>query len=128
LPALADRLPENPMVVTPRNAVGSYGGVWRRGLSGSNDHNGILRCIGNMGLTKWDFDFTKAEPNVAESWDVNADSSVYTFHLRKGMKWSDGEPFTADDVVFSMEDCVKNAELYGAIPSLFTINGQGPEV
>jgi len=128
LPALADRVSENPLVVTPMDGVGTYGGTWRRGLSGSNDHNGILRCIGNNGLTKWDFGFTKAEPNVAESWEVSDDSSTYTFHLRKGMKWSDGEPFTADDIVFSIEDCVKNTDLYGALPSVLNINGQGPEV
>ncbi len=59
LPKLADRLPDKPMVVDVRDKIGSYGGMWRRGLSGSSDHNGILRCIGNMGLTRWDFDFTK---------------------------------------------------------------------
>ncbi len=128
LPKLADRLPANPLVVETREKIGSYGGMWVRGLSGSNDHNGILRCVGNMGLTKWDFDFTKVQPNVAESWDVSDDSTTFTFHLRKGMKWSDGEPFTADDVVFSIEDCVKNSELYPSVPGVLSIGGKGPEV
>jgi len=128
LPALADRLPENPLVVTPFEKTGTYGGTWSRGLSGSSDHNGILRCIGNMGLTKWDFGFTKAEPNVAESWEVSPDSTTFTFKLRKGMKWSDGEPFTAHDIVFSIEDCVKNTELYKSMPAVLSIGGKGPDV
>ena len=38
---------------------------------------------------------------LAESWEVNEDASVYVFHLREGVNWSDGEPLTADDVVFT---------------------------
>jgi len=128
LPALADRVSQNPLVITPLEKIGTYGGMWKRGLSGSSDHNGILRCIGNMGLTRWDFDFTKVLPNVADSWDVSSDSTTYTFHLRKGMKWSDGQPFTADDVVFSIEDCVKNTDLYKSVPALLSIGGKGPDV
>lgn len=41
------------------------------------------------------------EPRLAESWSVSDDGLVWTFDLRDGVKWSDGEPFTADDVVFS---------------------------
>ena len=117
LPKLADRISAEPMVVKPLETVGTYGGMWRRGLAGSNDHNGILRCIGNTGLTRWDFAFTKAEPNVAQGWDVSKDGSTFMFHLRKGMKWSDGQPFTADDVVFSIEECVKNTNLYSSFPA-----------
>ena len=40
------------------------------------------------------------------------------------MKWSDGHPFTADDIVFSIEDCAKNSELYGSVPSQLTIAGK----
>ena len=48
------------------------------------------------------------EPNVAKGYDVNDDATVYTIYLREGMKWSDGEPFTADDVIFFYyEMCVE---------------------
>lgn len=45
----------------------------------------------------------KIEPVLAESWDISDDGLVYTFHLRQGVKWHDGTPFTAEDVVFTFE-------------------------
>ena len=123
LPALAERIPANPMVV-PVEKVGRYGGALRRGLRGSSDHNGILRLVGNQGLVRWNLAFTEVLPNVADKWEVNADSSEFTFYLRKGMKWSDGKPFTADDVVFSIEDCAKNPDLFKSAPSTLVINGK----
>lgn len=44
---------------------------------------------------------TDVEPGMAESWEANADKSVWTFHIRKDAKWSDGVPFTAHDFVWS---------------------------
>lgn len=123
LPGLAERLPANPMVVAVEK-VGRYGGALRRGLRGSSDHNGILRLVGNQGLVRWNLAFTEVLPNVADKWEVNADSSEFTFYLRKGMKWSDGKPFTADDVVFSIEDCAKNPDLFKSAPSTLVINGK----
>jgi peptide/nickel transport system substrate-binding protein len=124
LPALADRLPPKPMVVTPVEKIGSYGGSMRRGLRGSSDHNGILRMVGNQGLVRWNMDFTAVLPNLAERWDVNADATVFTFHLIPGVRWSDGQPFTADDVVFAIEDVVKNKELYSATPAQLSVAGK----
>ncbi|MGE3190507.1 MAG: ABC transporter substrate-binding protein, partial [Vicinamibacterales bacterium] len=45
----------------------------------------------------------EVEPWLAASWDVGSDSRTYTLHLREGVAWSDGTPFTADDVLFSFE-------------------------
>lgn len=46
-----------------------------------------------------------ASPALAKSWEIGADKKTYTFHLRHGLKWSDGAPFNADDVIFTM-DCI----------------------
>jgi len=46
---------------------------------------------------------TEAEPALAEDWEVSEDELTWTFSLREGVVWHDGEPFTADDVVFSFE-------------------------
>ena len=40
-------------------------------------------------------------PRLAESWDISADAKTYTFHLRKGLKWSDGKPFSSKDVLMT---------------------------
>ena len=127
LPALAQRLRASPLVVQAEK-VGVYGGALRRGLRGSADHNGILRMVGNQGLVRWNLAFTEVLPGVAEKWDVNATSTEFTFYLRKGMKWSDGKPFTADDVVFSIEECAKNPELYKSVPSTLVIANKPAQV
>jgi peptide/nickel transport system substrate-binding protein len=106
LPPVDQRVGTEPEAVKPLQAVGSYGGQLRFGLRGSSDYNHILRIVGPQGLVRWDPLYTKVVPNVARQVDVSPDSKVFTFHLRKGMKWSDGKPFTADDVLFNMNDIV----------------------
>jgi peptide/nickel transport system substrate-binding protein len=123
LPTHAERVSASPLIIKV-DKIGRYGGSLRRGLRGSADHNGILRMVGNQGLVRWNLAFTEVLPNVAESWEVNAESTEFTFRLRKGMKWSDGHPFTADDIIFAVEDCAKNSELYKSVPSPLVIAGK----
>ena len=52
-----------------------------------------------LAQVKWTAD--GVEPLLAESWDVEDGGKAYVFHLREGVTWHDGEPFTADDVIFS---------------------------
>lgn len=53
------------------------------------------------GLLNYDFDM-KPTPQLATSWSVSPDGKQYTFHLRKGVKWHDGQNFTSADVAFSI--------------------------
>ncbi|MHA3976735.1 ABC transporter substrate-binding protein [Halovulum sp. GXIMD14794] len=124
LPPVDERLPANPEVITPIDSVGTYGGTIRRVLGGSNDHNSILRFVSPQGLTRWDPDFQSIMPNVAESWTVNDAGSEFTFKLREGMKWSDGAPLTADDVMFYVNDLLHNEEFYPNAPARYVVDGQ----
>ncbi|MFK4810898.1 ABC transporter substrate-binding protein [Devosia sp. ZW T5_3] len=123
LPPVEERLPANPEVINPLDELGSYGGTLRFGLRGSSDHNHILRMVSNQGLVRWNPDFSGIVPNLAERWEVDPDAKVFTFHLRAGLKWSDGQPFTADDVMFNMEDLVLNDQ-FAPTPSRYTISGE----
>src|SRR6185369_14601014 len=111
LPAAAERLPANPAVVTPLSETGQYGGTLRVGFVGTSPGwGGLLYIAGWDQLTQWKPDFSGVVPNIAESWDVSDDATTYTFHLRKGMKWSDGEPFSADDIMFYINDIMLNPD------------------
>lgn len=123
LPAVAARLPDAPEVVK-NGSVGRYGGVLRSAIRGDGDHNAILRLVGNQGLTRWNPDYTKAVPNLAESWTVNADATEYTFKLRKGAKWSDGKPFTADDITFTVNDLFNDKAFFASPPSQYVVGGK----
>ncbi len=124
LPPVAERLPDEPQVITPYEEVGTYGGTIRRGIVGSDDYNNLTLFLGPQSLSRWEADFTGVEPNIAESWDVSDDAREYTFHLRPGMRWSDGEPFTADDVMFFVDDLLHNEEFYPSAPQEFAAGGE----
>lgn len=112
LPPVAERLPATPVVVAAVETVGSYGGNWREYLNGPGESYKIPRAFAYEPLVRWTPDFSGLEPNLAESWDISEDGKVFTFHLRQGVKWSDGEPFSSADIVFAVEGVFKNAELF----------------
>lgn len=68
-------------------------------------------------------------PELAESYEVSEDGLTITFHLRKGILWSDGEPFTADDVVFTYNDLVFNEDVETDARDVMTLpDGSFPKV
>ena len=111
LPPVAERLPQTPLVVQPAEQIGQYGGTWRTALVGGQDTAWLTRTIGYENLVRWDTTWEEVIPNIAEAFEVNPDGKTFTFTLRQGMKWSDGEPFTVDDVMFYAEDIYRNEEL-----------------
>ena len=123
LPSVDQRLPENPLVVNATE-VGVYGGTWRLAAKGGGDDAGFTRIFGYDQLLSWTTDWAGLTPNLAEKVDVNQDATEYTIHLRKGVKWSDGVPFTADDIVFWYQDMLHDPELNFGIPSSFKIGGE----
>ena len=71
--------------------------------------NGPTQMVaGNIyeSLLRYDTDLN-AEPGLAKSWEVSDDGLTYTFHLHDNVKWHDGEPFSAEDVVFSADDFLR---------------------
>jgi len=111
LPPVKNRVPQEPLVIKPVKEIGKYGGTWRRGFIGPGDVENGNRINASDKLLFWDYTGTKIVPSVAKSVDMSDDGKVYTIKLRKGMKWSDGAPFTADDFVFWFEDLYSNKDI-----------------
>src|SRR5690606_22619607 len=63
-------------------------------------------------------------PYIFRDWESNADGSQWTFYLRQGMKWSDGQPFTTADFMFWYEHIVQNEQLVPTLPSYMTWGGE----
>jgi peptide/nickel transport system substrate-binding protein len=123
LPPLAQRLPANPLVVQPAERIGVYGGEWHTCLLGPSDTVWLFKTIGYEHLVSWDPEFTEPVPNVAEAVETSNGGRTYTFTLRKGMRWSDGEPFTAADVVFAYNDVLAHPDI-GALPDVLMAGGR----
>ncbi len=110
LPAVQDRLPKHPVVDVPFEKVGTYGGDFLSLYDGGRLAE--FRQYGYENLVRWNADGTQVIPNTAESWDINNGGKEYVFHLRDGLKWSDGQAFTADDILFWWTDVETDKEIH----------------
>ena len=113
IPELKDRLPnkEDILVVTPRDSIGIYGGEIT--FNATNPTS-----FGNTGFTAWDqhlmgytTNWEVLVPEIAKSVELSSDFKSAVVTLRKGMKWSDGNKFSSDDIMFWYEDIVQNQDL-----------------
>ncbi|HTY79312.1 MAG TPA: ABC transporter substrate-binding protein [Candidatus Bathyarchaeia archaeon] len=124
LPPVQERIGQDPLVVKPLREIGKYGGTWRRGFTGPFDTSNGHRTAQNDKLLYWDYTGTKLVPNIARAWEVSPDGKITTLSLRRGMRWSDGQPFTADDFVFWYQDVYGNKDLVPTPLSVMTIGGK----
>lgn len=101
LPPVAERMPvAADIMVEEMDDVGRYTATFTMAQGSSNWTTGKLT---EEPLFRFKTD-GNVEPNVAKGYDVNEDATVWTIYLREGMRWSDGEPFTAEDCRFFYEE------------------------
>src|SRR2546428_9672121 len=125
LPPVAERIGQDPLVIKPLHEIGKYGGTWRGGFTGPADFwNGYRCCSGPDQLLFWDYTGDKVTPNIAKGYEMQDGGRTLVLHLRRGMKWSDGKPFTADDFVFWFEDIYRNKDLVPTPSAAMAINGK----
>jgi peptide/nickel transport system substrate-binding protein len=127
LPPVAERLPLEPLVIQPAEEIGVYGGRFVDSWGGGNIAD--IRQFGYEPLVRWSVDGTQVVPGIAKGWEISEDARTYTFHLREGMKWSDGHPFTADDVLFWWDRVENNPKVMTGGPRAELMNnGKKPVV
>lgn len=132
LPPIEERLPKEPLVVNPYEEIGDYGGTIR---VTNNSPGYVSTAAVELNNTEA---IIRAEiqsdpygprprpniPNVAKGWNLSEDFRNITLYLREGLKWSDGEPFTADDIMFWYEDVLLNKDLSPTIPRRWKLGGE----
>ncbi len=126
LPPVEQRLPDPAelMVVKPLREIGRYGGRWRRGFTGPADVENGNRICSTDKILMWDYTGNTVVPSLVRDWRQSDDGETTVLFLRKGLKWSDGHPFTADDFLFWYEDIYQHKDLVPTpIPELM-INGK----
>ena len=108
LPPVEERLPDEPLILQPADQIGEYGGTMVNVHEGNFDFlEDLLREFPHVYGT----DMQGIWPNVFIGNEASDDARTFTFHIRPGIKWSDGEPFGADDFVFWYEAIATNTEL-----------------
>jgi len=123
LPPVEQRMPREPLVVTPLEEVGRHGGAWRMALRGGSD-NLPDRTIGYTRLARWNPQWTAVVPDVASAIEASPDATEFVFTLREGHRWSDGTPFTSEDILFWYRDVLMDRAVTQAIPSWLVAGGR----
>lgn len=123
LPPLAQRLPQEPLVLQPIDEVGQYTAkfAWATVMDTLNDLQMLNAC---ENFLKWTRDTTGFRPNLLTSYEWNADATEVTMRMRKGVKWSDGQPLTFDDYIFWWQDMVLDPTVKYAPPAGYYPGGK----
>ena len=124
LPPIDERLPEETFVVGPGVLIEEEYGTWENGQYGGDIEiaatwgTGFLNIAQSSTVLRSPSQSTKASrPNVVSNLEISDDFTTYTFTIRKGLKWSDGEPVTTEDVRFVFEDLYNDPDVQRGYPS-----------
>ena len=94
-------------------------------LAGDSASHDIAGLVFN-GLVKYDTDL-KVIGDLAESWEISPDGLIITFHLKKGVKWTDGAEFTAEDVMFGYKTIIDAKTPTAYAEDFCRSKGRGPD-
>lgn len=129
-------LPEEPLVVSS-GSVGTYGGRFVIGqTTGPKTFNAMMANETSstditdrmfIGLADFDNESQQDTQQLAKSWELGPDGLTWTFHLRKGAKFSDGHPMTSADVLFSFQ-VAYDEKLHPSVQDLLVSNGRKWEI
>ncbi len=128
----ADETETQDFAVEEDITIGSYGGniivaalgdpkTFNIVMANETSSSNILNQM-YSGLVSLNNATQEYEPALAKGWEHSDDYQEWTFHLRRGIRWSDGKPFTADDVVFSF-DVVYDPSIPNAVKDLVKVDG-----
>ena len=109
---LDQRIPEDALVVVPYDSIGKYGGTFDMMSNATEAGTSDFLAIRHVNLVRFSDDLTTIVPNVAKGWKWNSDFTQLTFFLRKGHRWSDGQPFTAEDVKYWYDNLALNPNVF----------------
>jgi peptide/nickel transport system substrate-binding protein len=127
-PALADRLPAEPLVVAPYDEIGRYGGVFDVLSNATEAGTSDFLSVRHVNLVRYSDDLQTVVPNVAKDWEWNDDFTQLTLFLRKGHRWSDGAPFTAEDVKYWYDGLALNPDVMAKAKDYVLVGGERMEV
>lgn len=129
LPAVEERVGPEPVVLRGVDGIGRYGGTWLRITpTEGGGHDMINSRLSYSSLLRFSPEGMPIVPHVAKAYHVSEDNRIFTFYLREGMKWSDGHPFTAHDVVYCFNDEVLDDAVYGTPSPWMLAQGMPPKV
>jgi len=132
LPALADRLPAEPFIVGPGVFAleehldwepGQYGGTLRMSHSTPGSQNDVIIMVNEHFFMAPGISVQGIRPNILKGFEANEENTFFTFHMREGLKWSDGVPVTTEDVRFYYEDVLLNEKITPSFPAQFRSGG-----
>ncbi|MEY4545028.1 MAG: hypothetical protein RL685_1223 [Pseudomonadota bacterium] len=130
LPPVAERVGPQPVVLDGAtgaggSSVGNYGGTWLRAATSAYDVFMVEFRMGQSSLFRWSPMGYPIVPHLGLSVDQSEDRRHYVVHLRPGVRWSDGHPFGADDILFWWKYDETNTTLRDGAPPDWLTAGKG---